>query len=224
MVQVRVGWILHLQCAEANVVEGFIINAEHGVGVLNELVNRECGIVRLNDSVGNLGGGNHGEGGHHPVRELLADLGEQQSTHTRASTTTQRVGELEALKAVRTFSLLADNIEDSIANFGTLGVVALGPVVAGSRLAADEVIGTEHVTNGARADGIECTRLQINQDGARNVAAIGGLIEVDADMLKFELLIGANVLSISVDGMLSGDVIPELGTNLVAALASLNAD
>ena len=54
VVQVTVGGGGELQSAEANVVEGLVVNAEGLVGVLDQLVDGEGGVVRLNDSVGHL--------------------------------------------------------------------------------------------------------------------------------------------------------------------------
>lgn len=60
-----------------------------------------------------------------PVRILLTDLRNEQCTHTRASTTTQRVSDLETLETVARLSLLADNIEDGVNQLSTLSVVTL---------------------------------------------------------------------------------------------------
>ena len=50
MIQVTVRGSRKLECPEADVVKGLVINAESLVRVLNQLVDRECGIVRLNAS------------------------------------------------------------------------------------------------------------------------------------------------------------------------------
>lgn len=144
-------------------------------------MDRQGGVVRLNDSVGDLGRRDDGEGSHHAVGEFLADLGDEQSAHAGSGSSSERVGELElliargsasrrveftrskqtyTLKAVGSLSLLANDIEDSIDEFGSLGVVlqgreristshvtsfhtthTLGPVVSSSRLAKDEIVG-----------------------------------------------------------------------------------
>ena len=54
MVQVIVGRGCQLESAKADVVQRLVINAEGLVGVLNELVDGEGGIVGLNNSVRNL--------------------------------------------------------------------------------------------------------------------------------------------------------------------------
>lgn len=77
MVEVSVRGCGQLQCAEADVVQGLIVNAEGLVRVLNKLVYREGGIVRLNDSVGHLGRRDNREGVHDAVGVFLADLGNE---------------------------------------------------------------------------------------------------------------------------------------------------
>jgi hypothetical protein len=54
MVQISISWVLELQSAETNIVKSFIVNAKCFVGILNQLVDGESGIVRFNNCVGNL--------------------------------------------------------------------------------------------------------------------------------------------------------------------------
>ena len=117
--------------------------------MLNELVNGESGVVRLNNGVGHLRRGNDGESGHHTVGELLTDLGDEEGTHTGTSAATKRVGDLEAckdnqrmssawrvtsqsrshlrnlltLETVSALSLLADDIKDRVDELSSLGVI-----------------------------------------------------------------------------------------------------
>jgi len=58
----------------------------------------EWPTTNLNDSIGDLGGWDNGVGSHHSVRVLLADLRNQQGSHSGASTTTEGVGDLEPWK------------------------------------------------------------------------------------------------------------------------------
>ena len=51
MIQVTVGWGSELQGPEADVVQSLVIDAVSLVGVLNELVDRQGGVVRLNNGV-----------------------------------------------------------------------------------------------------------------------------------------------------------------------------
>ena len=65
-----------LEGAEADVVEGLVVEGEALVGVLDQLVHGEGGVVRLDDGVGHLGRRDHRVRRHDPVRVLLAHLKE----------------------------------------------------------------------------------------------------------------------------------------------------
>ena len=223
VVQVTVGGGGELQGTEADVVQGLVVDAHALVGVLDQLVHGEGGVVRLDNGVGHLGGGHDGEGEHDTVGVLLTDLGDQEGSHTGAGATTEGVGELEALEAVAGLGLLADDVEDGVDELGTLGVVTLGPVVTGAGLAEDKVVGAEELTEWAGTDGVHGTGLEVHQDGAGHVATAGGLVVVHVDALQLE--VGVTVVGAGgVDTVLVGDDLPELGTDLVTALASLDVD
>jgi len=223
VVQVAVRGVGQLKGAHADVIQSLVINAEGLVRVLNELVDGEGGVVRLDNGVGDLGRGNDGESGHHAVGKLLADLGDEQSTHTGTSTTAERVGDLETLEAVAALSLTTDNIENVVDKLSTLSVVTLGPVVASTGLTENEVVGAEELTERTSTDSIHGTGLKIDEDGARNVLVAGSLVEVDAHALKLELG-GAIVDTVAVEAVLARDGLPEGSTNLVTALTGLEVN
>jgi hypothetical protein len=128
---------------------------------------------------------------------------------------------VHTLEAVAVLGLLAHDVEDGVDELGALGVVALGPVVPGAGLAVDEVVGAEDAAEGAGADGLHGAGLQVHEHGAGHVAAAPGLVVVDVDPL--ELLRGdTRVASRGVDAVLAADDLPELGADLVAALAALD--
>merc|ERR1711861_18743 len=178
MVEVSVGGGGELEGAEADVVQGLVVKAHALVGVLDKLVHGEGGVVRLNDGVGHLGGWHDGEGEHHAVGVLLADLGDEESSHTGTRTTTEGVAELEALEAVAGLGLLAHHIEHGVDELGTLSVVTLCPVVTSTSLAEHEVVGAEELTEGTSTDGVH---------GTGHVATAGGLVVVHVDALQLEV-------------------------------------
>merc|ERR1719389_878395 len=223
VVQVAIGWGGELEGTEADVVQGLVVHAHTLVGVLDKLVDGEGGIVWLDDGVGHLGRWHNGEGKHHTVGVLLTDLGDQESSHTSASTASKRVGELEALEAIAGLGLLADDVKDGIDELGSLGVVALGPVVTSAGLAKDKVVGAEELTERSGTDGIHGTGLEVHQDGAGHVAASGCLVVVHVDALELQVGV-AMVCTSGVNAVLVGDDLPELGTDLVTTLASLDVD
>jgi len=114
VVKITVGGGGELEGAEADIVKSLVVNAHDLIGVLDELMHGEGGVVGLDDGVGDLGGGHDGESGHDSVGVLLTDLGDQEGAHAGAGTTTEGVGDLEALEAVAAFSLLTDDIEDGV--------------------------------------------------------------------------------------------------------------
>merc|ERR1719502_1253332 len=171
MVKITVGWGGELEGSEADIVKGLVINAHNLIGVLNKLMDGEGGVVWLNNGVGDLWGWHDGEGGHDSVWVFLTDLGDEEGAHTGAGTTTEGVGDLETLKAVATFSLLTDNIEDGVDELSTFGVVTLGPVVTGTSLTEDEVVWSEELTEGASTDGVHGAGLEVHKDGAGHVTA-----------------------------------------------------
>jgi hypothetical protein len=103
--------------------------------------------------------------------------------------------------------------------------VAHAPVVAGAGaiLVDVEVLGVVDVLVCARLDRVEHARLQVEQDGARDVARVVGLVE--EDVLAVAAL-GREVLevAVAVDAMLLAQLLPELLPDAVAALAGLQRD
>ena len=54
MVEIAIGRRCQLQCPEADVIEGLIVNAEGVVGVLHQLMDGQGGVVRLHNGVRHL--------------------------------------------------------------------------------------------------------------------------------------------------------------------------
>ncbi len=175
VIQVSVGWGGELQSTHADIVKSLVIDTEGLVGVLNQLMDGEGGVVWLDNGVGNLWRWDDGEGGHHTIWELLTDLGDQKRTHTGTSSTTEGVGDLETLEAVTSLSLATDNVEDLVNKLGTLSVMTLGPVVTGTGLTEDKVVWAEELTEWTSADGVHGSWLQVDEDSTRNVLVAGCL-------------------------------------------------
>jgi len=221
MVKITVGWGGELEGSEADIVKGLVINAHDLIGVLDELMDGEGGVVGLDDGIGDLGGGHDGESAHNSVGVLFSDLGDEEGSHTGSGTTTEGVGDLETLEAIATLGFLSDDIEDGVDKFGTLGVMTLGPVVTGTSLSEDEVVWSEELTEWAGSDGVHGTWLKIHKDSSWDVSTTSGLVIVDVDSLKLE--IGVTVIGTGwVNSVLVGDDLPEFGTDLVTALTSLD--
>merc|ERR1719389_1272089 len=223
MVKITVGGGGELEGSEADIVEGFVVNAHNLIGVFDELMDGEGGVVGFNDGIGDLGGGHDGEGAHHSVGVFFSDLGDEESSHTGSGTTTEGVGDLETLEAIATFSFFTDNIEDGVNEFSTFGVVTLGPVVTGTSLSEDEVVGSEELTERSSSDGVHGSGFEIHEDGSGDVTSTSGFVVVDVDSLELE--IGVTVVGTGgVNSVLIGDDLPEFGSDLVTALTSLDVN
>jgi hypothetical protein len=73
--------------------------------------------------------------------------------------------------------------------------VTLGPVVTGTGLTEDEVVGSEELTEWASTDGVHGTWLKIHKDGSWDITATGGFVEVNVDSLQLKIgvsMVGAS--------------------------------
>ena len=114
MVQITIGWggkfegtkienyyrfgNVDVDSPEADVVEGFVIDAVGLVGVFNKLMDGEGGVVWFDNGIRYLWRWDNREGVHDSVWVFFSDFRDKKCTHTGTSTTTERVGELESLK------------------------------------------------------------------------------------------------------------------------------
>ena len=112
MIQVSVGGSGQLKGSEADIIQGFIVNAEGLISIFDQLMNGEGGVVGLDNSVGHLGRRHNGVGVHDPVWVFLSDLRDEKCSHARASSTSKRVGKLESLQTVAGFRLLTNNVQN----------------------------------------------------------------------------------------------------------------
>ena len=223
MVKITVGWGGELEGSEADIVKGFVVNDLDLIGVLDQLMDGEGSVVWLNNGVRDFWGWEDRESAHDSVWVLFSDLGDEEGSHSGSSTTTKGVGDLETLEAVAAFSFLSDNIEDGVNELSSLSVMSLGPVVTGTSLSEDEVVWSEELSEWASSDGVHGTWLKIHKDGSWDVSSSGGFVVVNVDSLELE--VGVSVVgSGGVNSVLVRDDFPELGTNLVTALSSLNVN
>lgn len=169
LVEIAVGWVGELEGAEANIVQSFVIKRVTLVGILDKLMDGKGGVVWLDHSVGDLGRWNDTVCTDDTVGEFLLDFGDEKSTHSRSGSSSHGMGDLESLEDVASFGFLANAFHDRIYEFRSFGVVAFGPVVTGSALSKDEVVGAEEGSIRTCTDGIHGTGFQIGKDGTWDV-------------------------------------------------------
>ena len=110
MVQVAVCGGGQLEGPEADVIQGFVVNAEGFVSVFNKLMDWEGGIVGLDNGVADFWGGHNWVCVHDPVWVLFTDFRDKKSSHSRASAASKWMCKLEALQAIARLWLFAHNI------------------------------------------------------------------------------------------------------------------
>ena len=92
------------------------------------------------------------------------------------------------MKAVAVLRFFADDFEDGIDELGALGVVSLGPVVSGAGLAEHEVVGSEELAEGRTANRVHRSRLEIDENRARNVFVVSHFVVVYVDAVQLKAL------------------------------------
>jgi hypothetical protein len=206
--------------SETDIVKGFVINDEDHVGIFDQLMDGKGGIVWFNNGVRDFGGGDNGESFHNSVGVFFSDLGDQKSSHTGSSSSSEGVGDLESLEAITSFGFFSADIKDGVNEFSSFSVMSFGPIVTSSSLSENEVIGSEELSERSGSNGVHGTGFKIHKDGSGNVSSSSGFIEVDVD--SFQLEVGVSVVSSGgVNSMFVRDDFPEFGSDLISALSSL---
>ena len=95
------------------------IETARDIRVLYQVVSGQQSVVRLNNSIRNLGTGDDGKGRHHSVRVLFPDLAQKQGSETGSSTSSKRMEQLESLQTVGVFGLLTDVVQHFVDKLGT---------------------------------------------------------------------------------------------------------
>ena len=101
--------------------------------------------------------------------------------------------------------------------------MTLGPVVPGAGLPKHKVIRPENLSIRPRSDAVHCPWFKIHENRPRNKPATTGFVVVDINSLQLQIGIPM-VPSGGVDAVLGAHHLPELGSDLVAALAALDVE
>merc|ERR1719502_2591024 len=224
-VEVGVGGALNVEGTAADVVDGLVVEHDGDVGVLEERVGGEHGVVGLNDSSGDLGGGVDGEAELGLAAVVDGEALEEEGAEAGAGTATNSVEDEEALEASAVVGELADAVKDEVDDLLANGVVATGVVVSGVLLAGDDLLGVVQLAVGAGADLVAHSGLEVDVDSAGDVLAGTGLGEegVEGVVAAADGLVGGH-LAIRLDAVLEAVELPAGVAGLDAALANVDAD
>jgi hypothetical protein len=154
-VEVGVCGALNVEVASANVINGFVIKHDGDIGVFEEGVGGQDAVVGFNDGSGDLRGWVHSETHLGLLAVVDGEALKEESTETRAGTTTDSVEDEETLETRAVVCELSDAVQAQVNDFLTNGVVTSGVVVGGIFLTGDELLGVEQLAVGTCADFID---------------------------------------------------------------------
>merc|ERR1712070_482808 len=130
-VQVGVGWSLDIEVSSADIINGFVIDHDGDIGVLEEGVGGEDGVVWLNNGSGDLWGWVDGETELGFLTVIDGKSLEKEGSKSGTSSSTDGVENEETLKTCALIGKLSDSVEAEINDFLTNGVMSSGEVVGG---------------------------------------------------------------------------------------------
>merc|ERR1711976_734749 len=170
-VQVGVGWSLNVQGSSADIVDGFVIQHNGDISVLQQRVGGQDGVVWLNNGGGDLWGWVHGETELGLFAGVDGESLEEEGTETGTATTTDGLEDQEALETGTVVSELSDSVKAQVDDFSSDGVVSSGEVVGGIFLSGDQLLGVEQLSVGTGSDFINDGWLQIEENTSWDVLA-----------------------------------------------------
>jgi len=224
-VQVGVGWALDIEVAAADIVDGLVVEHDGNIGVLEEGVGGEHGVVWLNDGGGDLWGWVHGEAELGLLAVVDGESLEEEGTETGTGTTTDGVEDEEALETSALIGELTDSVEAEINNLLTDGVVTTGEVVGGILLTGDELLWVEELSVGTSADLIDNGWLEIEEDATWDVLASTSLGEegVESVVTATDGLVGWH-LTVGLNTVLKAEELPAGVTDLDTSLTDVDGN
>jgi hypothetical protein len=224
-VEVSVGGALNIEVSSADIVDGLVVEHDGDIGVLEEGVGGEDGVVWLNNGGGDLRRGVDGEAELGLLAVVNGESLEEEGTETGSGTTTDGVEDEEALETSALIGELSDSVEAEVNNLLTDGVVTTGEVVGGILLTGDELLGVEELSVGSSADLIDDGGLEIEEDGTGDVLASTSLREegVESIVTTTDGLVRGH-LAIRLDTVLQAEQLPASISDLHTRLTDVDAD
>jgi len=176
-VKVGVGGSLNIELSSADIVNGFVIEHDGNIGVLKKRVSGENGVVRLNNSGGDLGRGVDGESELGFLSVIDGKSFKKERSESRSSSSSNGVEDKESLKSGTVISELSDSVETEINDFFSDGIMSSGEVVGGIFLSGDQLFGVEKLSIGSGSDFINDGGFKIKEDSSGDVLSSSGFRE-----------------------------------------------
>jgi len=222
-VEVGVGWSLDVEVSSADVVHGLVIDHDGDVGVLEEGVGGQDGVVWLNNGGGNLWGWVDGESELGLLTVIDGESLEEEGSESGTGTSTDGVEDQESLESSALIRELSDSIEAEIDDLLSDGVVTSGEVVGGVLLSGDELLWVEQLSVSSGSDLIDNGWLEIEEDGSWDVLSGTSLREegVEGVVTTTDRFIGWH-LTVWLDSVLKAEELPTGVTDLDTGLTDVD--
>jgi len=222
-VQVSVGWSLDIEVSSADVINGFVIDHDSNIGVLEKRVGGKNGVVWLNNGGGDLWGWVDGETELGLLTVVDGKSLEEEGTETGSSTSTDGVEDKETLETSALIRELSDSIKAEIDDFLTNGVVTSGEVVGSVLLTRDELLWVEKLSVGSGSNLIDNGWLEIEEDGSWDVLTGTSLGEegVESIITTTDGFVRWH-LTVWLDSVLKAEELPAGVTNLDTGLTDVD--
>merc|ERR550534_3268431 len=224
-VEVGVGWSFDVQVTSADIVDGFVVDHESTVRVLQGGMGGQDGVVWLNNSGGDLWCWVDSELQLGFLSVIDGETFHKEGGESGSGTTTEGVEDKETLETGTLIGKLSDSVEDKVDDFFTDGVVTTGVVVGGILFAGDQLFGVEQLTVGTGTDLINNSWLKIDENSSWNVLSsssfteegVEGIISTTDGFVTWHL-------TIRLDSMLEAVQFPAGVTDLDTGLSDMDGD
>jgi len=222
-VQVGVGGSLNVQLSSADVVDSLIVKHNGDIGVLEERVSGQNGVVGLNDGCGDLGRGVNGETQLGLLAVVNGQPLEEERSETGSGSSTDRREDQESLETGAVVSQLSDSVKAKVDDLATDGVVTSGEVVSGILLTRNQLLRVEELSVRAGSDLVNDGGLQIKEDTSGDVLASAGLAEegVESIITASDGLIRGH-LTVRLDTVLEAEQLPAGVSDLDSGLTDVD--
>jgi hypothetical protein len=222
-VQVGVGWSLNIKVSSADIIDGFVIEDNGNIGVLEKGVSGQHGVIWLNNGGGDLWGWIDGETKLGFLTIIDGESLEEERSKSRSGTSSNGVEDEETLETSALIGELSDSIEAEIDDFFTNGVMSSGEVVGSVFFTGDKLLWMEELSVGTGSDFIDNGWLEIKEDGSWDVLTSTSLGEegVEGIVTTTDRFIGWH-LTIRLDSVLKAEEFPTGVTHLDTGLTDVD--
>ena len=128
-VQVGVGWSLDIEVSSADIIDSFIIKDNGNIGVLQEGVGGEHGVVWLNNGSGDLWGWVDGETELGFLTVINGKSLEEERSKSGTSSSTDGVEDKETLETSALIGELSNSVKAEINDFFTNSIMSSGKII-----------------------------------------------------------------------------------------------